>query len=83
MTMAITKETATELNIDRYGFVRQRDITTIMEDGTVLAETYHITNYAPGADISKAHPLVKQHAPLVWTPELVAATKARIKGIIK
>ena len=81
--MAITKELSTEIIIDRYKNIMQRDIISIVEDGKILTETYHRRSYMPGDDVTNANQMVKDHSAIAWTPDVIAATKARINGIIK
>ena len=68
----ITKENYVEITIDRYGYILQKTITQIIEDGNILTETNHRTSYEPGADLKDAHQRVKDHAAVAWTSEILA-----------
>ena len=81
--MALTKEITTEITIDRYKNILQRDIISIVEDGKILTETYHRSSYMPGTDVTNAHQMVKDHSAIAWTPDVIAATKARIAAEAK
>jgi hypothetical protein len=51
--------------------------TVFSEDGTELSRTYWRTTLLPGDDVSTQRPEVQRVAAFVWTPEVIAAWKAR------
>ena len=64
------------------GTIQVRRATYIMENGNrVAGPNYHRAAYMPGADVSKESSLVQKIAVVVWTPEILAAYKARGGGI--
>lgn len=77
--MAITKETKVDqITVTEYGVVLYREATRIIEDGTVLTQTYHRTSLTPGQDLAGHPASVVAICNLTWTPEMVSAYNAHI-----
>ena len=77
--MAITKQLSEEITIDRYGNILHKQITTIIEDGKELAETFHRASYMPGDDVSTSAKSVQDYSKIAWTPSVIAAAQSRRK----
>ena len=60
------------------GCVQVRTATRIMDDGTVVASSFHRHVVAPGQDYSAEDPKVKAICAAVHTPEVVAAYQASL-----
>ena len=77
----LTKETVIDqIEITELGAIHVRRATYFLEDGIrVSGPQYHRSAYEPGdAAIAKDDPKVQAHAALAWTPEVIAAYRARI-----
>lgn len=78
--MALTKNTIIDqITVDDNGIVMVRESTVIMEDGQELSRKYHRTSFDPGADVSAMPDNVQAIAKAAWTPEVVAAYKAKFQ----
>lgn len=76
--MALTKEVVTDrIEVLEDGTLQVRESTRIMEDGVVIAETYHRTTCAPGDDTSELPERVRNVAVAVHTADAVAAFRAK------
>jgi hypothetical protein len=77
--MAIEKQTVLDqITVTENGIILYREATRIIEDGTVLTQTYHRSSLTPGEDLSDKLEKVVAIAETVWTPEVVAAYKAQV-----
>jgi hypothetical protein len=77
--MAIEKQTAIDqITVNENGIILYREATRIIEDGTVLTQTYHRSSVTPGQDLTGKPEKVVAIAETVWTPEVVAAYKAQM-----
>jgi hypothetical protein len=65
------------IEILQYRQMQVRQDTVIDEDGVELSRTYHRVVYAPGDDVSTKPSPIPELAALLWTPEVVAAFKAK------
>ena len=78
--MAIDKETAIDqITVTENGVCLYRAVTRLVEDGSVLAQTYHRTSLAPGEDLTGHPPTVTAICAAAWTPEVVAAYLASLR----
>jgi len=77
--LALTKETVLDkVEFLEDGSVQVRRATYVLEDGVRIAgPMYQRSAYTPGDDIALEHPTVRALAPVVWTPEVIAAAQAR------
>jgi hypothetical protein len=76
--MAITKETVVDqITVTENGIVLYREATRIIEDGSVLTQTYHRTSLTPGQDLAGQPANVAAIANVAWTPEVIAAYQAQ------
>ena len=77
--MAIDKQTVVDqITVEENGSILYREATRIIEDGTVLTQTYHRSSLSPGQDLTGKPVKVVAIAETVWTPEVVAAYKAQV-----
>lgn len=78
--MAIDKETAIDqITVTENGACLYRAVTRLVEDGVVLAQTYHRTSLAPGEDLTGHPPAVAAICAAAWTPEVIAAYLASLR----
>lgn len=78
--MAIDKETAIDqITVTENGVCLYRAATRLVEDGVVLARTYHRTSLAPGEDLTGHPPTVAAICTAAWTPEVIAAYLASLR----
>ena len=76
--MTLTKEVIIDqITITENGTVLYREATRIMEDGTQLSQTYHRSSLAPEADLTGVPANVAAICNVAWTPEVIAAYKAK------
>jgi hypothetical protein len=76
--MALTKETVIDqITVVEDGVVLYREATRIMEDGNQISQTYHRYTLQPGQDITDQPVNVKAICNVAWTPDVVAAYKAK------
>jgi archaellum component FlaF (FlaF/FlaG flagellin family) len=76
--MAITKQTVVDqITVTEDGTILYREATRIIENGTVLSQTYHRTSLVPGQDLTGQPEQVVAICNVVWTPEVIAAYKAQ------
>lgn len=77
--MPITKEVVTDkIEVLETGVIQVRTATRIVEDGKVLAETYHRETIAPGDDVTGKPARVADVARAVHKPEVVADYRAKM-----
>lgn len=83
--MTITKEIVIDkIEVLEDGQLQIREATRIMDDGVMIAETYHRSVCAPGDDTSALPERVRSVAAAVHTPAAVAAFRAKLakaKGV--
>ena len=65
-------------SVTELGHIQVRQITRIMEDGKELSKAYHRHVLSPGDDTEGQDERSKKIAQTIWTPEVVAAYKAKI-----
>jgi hypothetical protein len=76
--MAISKKIVVDqITVAENGSIYYREATQILQDGAVLAESFHRTSLQPGDDLTGHPERVVAIAGVVWTPEVVAAYKAQ------
>ena len=68
----------TSIEILNTGEIQVLYCITVTEGDEVHSKKTHYEVFAPGADISAQPPAVQAAAAAAWTPELMAATTARI-----
>ena len=79
--MSITKETSIDqITVTENGIILYREATRIIEDGTVLTQTYHRSSLTPGQDLTDIPDNVVAIANVVWTPEVIAAYQEQINN---
>jgi len=72
--MAITKETVVDqITVTENGTVLYREATRIIEDGSVLTQTYHRTSLTPGQDLTGQPANVVAICNVAWTPAVISA----------
>jgi hypothetical protein len=80
--MAFTKKTVIDqITVTENGIVLYREATTVVEDGNQIAKTYHRTSLTPGQDLTSQPAQVVVIANAAWTPEVVAAYKAKVAAL--
>ena len=66
------------IQLDRYGCLWVSESIVVTDGNAEIARTILRTSYAPGEDIPPdAPPQVSTMAAIAWTPEVVAAYKAK------
>jgi hypothetical protein len=76
--MSISKKTVVnQVTAEENGIILYREATQIVENGVVLAESFHRTSLQPGDDLTGHPERVVAIAGVVWTPEVVAEYKAQ------
>ena len=79
--MSITKQTSIDqITVTENGIILYREATRIIEDGTVLTQTYHRSSLTPGQDLTGVPENVVAIANVVWTPEVIAAYQEQINN---
>ena len=72
--MAITKQTVVDqITVTQNGTVLYREATSVVEDGNIIAKTFHRTSLTPGQDLTGQPANVQAIAQAAWTPEVIAA----------
>ena len=75
--MAIEKQKVVDqITITENGIVLYREATRIIEDGSLLTQTYHRTSLTPGQNLTGQPANVVAIANAAWTAEVVAAYEA-------
>jgi predicted component of type VI protein secretion system len=78
--MALTESSAVDkIEVLEAGQIQVRRADKVFRDGKEISVNYHRHVLAPGDDLTNQDAKVKLHAELAWTPEIIAAHKARIK----
>jgi len=76
--MAITKKAVIDqITLTENGIVLYREATRIIEDGKVLAQTYHRSSLTPGQDLTGQPANVVAICNVAWTPEVISAYEAQ------
>ena len=79
--MSITKEKLIDqITVTENGIILYREATRIIEDGTVLTQTYHRSSLTPGQDLTGVPENVVAIANVVWTTEVIAAYQEQISN---
>jgi len=79
----ITKEVAYDLvSVDEDGVVSARQVTRLVEDGTILNTSFHRSTYAPGDDLTEAPEPVKKIASVFWTQDVIDKYAAKIEAAL-
>ena len=79
--MALEKTTSVDqITVTENGIILYREATRIIEDGTVLTQTYHRSSLTPGQDLTGVPENVVAIANVVWTPEVIAAYQEQINN---
>lgn len=74
--MAITKEIVIDqITVTENGIVLYREATRIIEDGAIVAQTYHRSSLQPGDDLTGKPAKVVAICDVVWTPEVIEEFK--------
>ena len=77
--MALTKETVVDkIEVLELGQVQVRTATRIVEDGTVLSQSFHRHVLFPDDDLSGQDAKVSAIATATWTPEVVTAWEEKL-----
>lgn len=75
--MAIEKQTAVDqIEVTSNGVVQVRTATKVIEDGAVIAQSFHRHVVAPGKDYSNEDQRVQAICAATHTPETIAAYQA-------
>jgi len=81
--MAIGKKTVLDqVTVEENGTILYREATRIIEDGTLLTQTYHRSSVTPGQDLTGKPEKLVAIAETVWTPEVVAAYKTQMAAAV-
>lgn len=65
--MALTKETVIDkIEVLESGIIQVRQATRVLEDGTLLSQSYHRHTLDPGADLTNEDPKVVAIATAAW-----------------
>lgn len=65
------------------GILQIRQDTIIIDDGVEISKSYYRWCLAPGDDLSTSDQRIKDIATLLWTPEVIAAHKAKLAQLQK
>lgn len=80
--MSITKETVIDqITVIENGIILYREATRIIEDGTLLTQTYHRSSLTPGQDLTGIPEQVVNICNVAWTPEVIDAYQNNIQTI--
>tara|TARA_R110000803_G_scaffold169714_1_gene232733 strand:- start:45 stop:299 length:255 start_codon:yes stop_codon:yes gene_type:complete len=79
--MALEKQTVVDkIEVVENGIVQVRTATRIVEDGTVISQSYHRHVVVPSADYSGEDARVQAICAATHTAEVIAAYQAAIKA---
>ena len=81
--MALTKEIKHRHTIGESGHIQVTEITQILEDGDVIAETYHKKVISPGDDTENETGRTQKIASAVHDKDCVDAHNARVAQLKK
>lgn len=77
--MSITKQTSIDqITVTENGIILYREATKIIEDGSVLTQTYHRSSLTPGQDLTDIPSNVVAIANVAWTPEVISAYQSSL-----
>lgn len=62
-----------QITINENGYVMIREATRVIDNGSIIAQTYHRSSLSPGQDISNQPDNVQAICRAVWTPEIIQA----------
>ena len=71
-----------QITVTENGTVLYREVTRILKDGEVIAQTFHRSSLPPGDDLSNVPTNVAAIANVAWTPEVVAAYQAATSNTV-
>ncbi len=74
--MALEKQVEEHLEILPNGNIQIKTVTKILDDGVVIASTNHRSVCEPGDVVLDKSARVKDIAPVIWKPEVIAAHQA-------
>jgi hypothetical protein len=78
--MSLSKNTIVDqITVNEDGIVMVRQTTVIKEDGVELSRKYHRYSFDPGSDVSSMPDNVRAICNAAWTPDVVAAYKAKFQ----
>jgi hypothetical protein len=80
--MALTEKQSSKIEIIKDGTVFVQTDTTVLRDGAEIATTVHRNSFVPGADVSSQPQQVQDVCAAAWTPEVVAAFKAKSEAAV-
>jgi hypothetical protein len=69
------------LTVDEHGSITVRRADRIVEDGAIVAQAFHQHVVAPGDDVRGQDPRVRAVAAALWTPDVIAARRARLAAL--
>ena len=79
--MSLTKTTSVDqITVTENGIVLYREVTSIMEDGNQISQTYHRTSLTPAQDLTDVPSNVVAICNAAWTDEVVAAYQAAVEA---
>jgi len=72
--MSLTETKAIDqITVTENGTVLYREVTRIMRDDEIVAQTFHRTSLCPGQDLTGQPAQVAAIAQVAWTPDVLAA----------
>lgn len=75
--MAIEKTLVVDqITVVEGGSVLYREATRLVEDGTILSQTFHRNTLVPGQSLDAVPEEVQKICRVVWTPEIIEAYRA-------
>lgn len=74
--MALEKQVEEHLEILPNGNIQIKTVTKILDEGVVIASTNHRSVCEPGDVVIDKSERVKDIAPVIWKPEVIAAHQA-------
>lgn len=77
--MSLTKTTTIDnITVTENGTVLYREATRIIEDGSVISQTFHRSSLVPAQDLTGVPAQVVAICNVAWTPEVIAAYQAQV-----
>lgn len=67
-----------QITVTENGVVLFREVTRILRDGEIAAQTFHRTSLVPAQDLTGVPEQVAAIARAAWTPEVIAAYQAQV-----
>jgi hypothetical protein len=71
-----------QITVTENGTVLYREVTRILKDGEVIAQTFHRSSLPPGDDLSNVPANVAAIANVAWTQDVVAAYQAATSNTV-